>query len=189
MRFFVAGTKGGVGKSFASAMLAGAAEDLGLSRPFMIRTMRTGRFATLMKEHCRFLDEQKETYPLDEVINSLYESSPVTVTIVDMKAGTSRSTQEWFSSVPWDALRKLDVDVYVAGCVTSDPDSVRTFGPWLEYFHNIVFRCIICSSKTRRTEATFLSATPCWNRECRKWNWITASFSYRRLSRTHRQAQ
>ena len=59
------------------------------------------------------MDERKETYPLDEVINSLYESSPATVTIVDMKAGTSRSTQEWFSSVPWDALRKLDVDVYV----------------------------------------------------------------------------
>ena len=31
------------------------------------------------------------------------------------------------------------MDVYVAGCVTSDPDSVRTFGPWLEYFHNIDF--------------------------------------------------
>ena len=141
MLIFIAGTKGGVGKSFASAMLAGAAEDLGLSLTVYDTDNENRTLATLMKEHCRFLDEQKETYPLDEVINSLYESSPVTVTIVDMKAGTSRSTQEWFSSVPWDALRKIDVDVYVAGCVTSDPDSVRTFGPWLEYFHNIDFPC------------------------------------------------
>ena len=139
MLIFIAGTKGGVGKSFASAMLAGAAEDLGLSLTVYDTDNENRTLATLMKEHCRFLDEQKETYPLDEVINSLYESSPVTITIVDMKAGTSRSTQEWFSSVPWDALRKIDVDVYVAGCVTSDPDSVRTFGPWLEYFHNIDF--------------------------------------------------
>ena len=139
MLIFIAGTKGGVGKSFASAMLAGAAEDLGLSLTVYDTDNENRTLATLMKEHCRFLDEQKETYPLDEVINSLYELSPVTVTIVDMKAGTSRSTQEWFSSVPWDALRKIDVDVYVAGCVTSDPDSVRTFGPWLEYFHNIDF--------------------------------------------------
>ena len=89
------------------------AEDLGLSLTVYDTDNENRTLATLMKEHCRFLDEQKETYPLDEVINSLYESSPVTVTIVDMKAGTSRSTQEWFSSVPWDALRKIDVDVYV----------------------------------------------------------------------------
>ena len=168
MLIFIAGTKGGVGKSFASAMLAGAAEDLGLSLTVYDTDNENRTLTTLMKTHCRFLDEQKETYPLDDVINSLYESSPVTVTIVDMKAGTSRSTQEWFSSVPWDALRKLDVDVYVAGCVTSV---------------TLISRCIICLSKTRRTETTFLSATPCWNRECGKWNWITASFSYHRLNR------
>ena len=139
MLIFIAGTKGGVGKSFASAMLAGAAEDLGLSLTVYDTGNENRRLVTLMKEHCRFLDVQKEKYPLDQVLKSLYESSPVTATIVDMKAGTSRSTQEWFSSVPWDALRKIDVDVYVAGCVTSDPDSVRTFGPWLEYFHNIDF--------------------------------------------------
>ena len=138
MLIFIAGTKGGVGKSFASVMLAGAALDLGLSLRMYDTDNENRTLSTLMKTNCRFLDEH-ETYPLDEVVNSLYESSPVSVTIVDMKAGTSRSTQEWFLSVPWDAVRKIDVDVYVAGCVTSDPDSVRTFGPWLDYFHRIDF--------------------------------------------------
>ena len=138
MLIFIAGTKGGVGKSFASVMLAGAALDLGLSLRMYDTDNENRTLSTLMKTNCRFLDEH-ETYPLDEVVNSLYESSPVSVTIVDMKAGTSRSTQEWFLSVPWDAVRKIDVDVYVAGCVTSDPDSVRTFGPWLDYFRRIDF--------------------------------------------------
>ena len=113
MLIFIAGTKGGVGKSFASVMLAGAALDLGLSLRMYDTDNENRTLSTLMKTNCRFLDEH-ETYPLDEVVNSLYESSPVSVTIVDMKAGTSRSTQEWFLSVPWDAVRKIDVDVYVA---------------------------------------------------------------------------
>ncbi len=61
MLIFMAGTKGGVGKSFASAMLAGAAEDLGLSLTVYDTDNENRTLATLMKEHCRFLDDQKET--------------------------------------------------------------------------------------------------------------------------------
>lgn len=183
MLIFIAGTKGGVGKSFASAMLAGAAEDLGLSLTVYDTDNENRTLATLMKTHCRFLDERKETYPLDEVINSLYESSPATVTIVDMKAGTSRSTQEWFSSVPWDALRKIDVDVYVAGCVTSDPDSVRTFGPWLEYFHNIDFPVHYLLIKNAKDGDNFFVCDSLLEPGMREMELDYSVFSYHRLSR------
>lgn len=136
---FVAGTKGGVGKSFAAIALAGAAADLKLSYIVYDTDNENRTVSELLKDHTEFLDETSEKYPLDAAINSLFDGSEVKVTIVDMKAGTSRSTQEWFSSVPWEMIAKTDVEIYVAGCITSDPDSVRTFVPWFEYFRHIVF--------------------------------------------------
>lgn len=136
---FIAGTKGGVGKSFTTIMLAGAAKDLALPLRIFDTDNENQTVFELLKGEADFLDEIADQYPLDDVINSLYAENPAIVTIVDMKAGTSRSTQEWFASVPWDDLRRLDLDVYVVGCVTSDPDSVRTFVPWLEYFRRIDF--------------------------------------------------
>jgi len=136
---FIAGTKGGVGKSFASVMLSGAAMDLELSLTVYDTDNENRTICELMPNQSTFLDELQEQYPLDTVINGLFSKFRSDVTIVDMKAGTSRSTQEWFLSVPWDMLKDADVDVYVVGCVTSDPDSVRTFVPWLNYFRNIDF--------------------------------------------------
>ncbi len=136
---YIAGTKGGVGKSFAAIMLAGAAMDLELPYLVFDTDSENRTVSELLKGNTEFLDELQEHYPLDSVVNCLYSDSPAQVIIVDMKAGTSRSTQEWFSSVPWDIIRKTQVDVYVAGCITSDPDSVRTFIPWLDYFRKIDF--------------------------------------------------
>lgn len=136
---YIAGTKGGVGKSFAAIMLAGAAMDLELPYLVFDTDSENRTVSELLKENTEFLDEHQEHYPLDSVVNCLYSDSPAQVIIVDMKAGTSRSTQEWFSSVPWDLMKKTEVDVYVAGCITSDPDSVRTFIPWLDYFRKIDF--------------------------------------------------
>jgi hypothetical protein len=137
MLIFIAGTKGGVGKSFTAIMLAGAAMDLGLSLTVYDTDNENRTLGVLMPEQSTFLDETSEQYPLDEVINGLFADTCSDVTIVDMKAGTSRSTQEWFLSVPWDDLQNADIDVYVVGCITSDPDSVRTFVPWLTYFRDI----------------------------------------------------
>ena len=136
---FVAGTKGGVGKSFAAMMLASAALDLELPVLLYDTDDENRTVSTMMKAHSLFLDEAREQYPLDNVINSLFQEEQQKVTIVDMKAGTSRTTQEWFSSVPWEELKNIDVEIFVTGCLTSDPDSVKTFIPWLEYFRNIDF--------------------------------------------------
>lgn len=159
MLIFIAGTKGGVGKSFASLMLASAAMDLELPLTVYDTDNENRTVSELLGEHCQFLDEQHATYPLDAVINSLYEDSPAVVTIVDMKAGTSRSTQEWFSSVPWEALRKIDVDVHVAGCLTSDPDSVRTFVPWFDYFRKIDFPVHYLVVKNEKDGDDFFACT------------------------------
>ncbi len=137
MLIFIAGTKGGVGKSFTSIMLAGAAMDLGLSLTVYDTDNENRTLGVLMPEQSTFLDETREQYPLDGVINGCFSDTLSDVTIVDMKAGTSRSTQGWFLSVPWEDLQNADIDVYVVGCVTSDPDSVRTFVPWLTYFRDI----------------------------------------------------
>ena len=136
---FVAGTKGGVGKSFAAMMLASAALDLELPVLIYDTDDENRTVSTMMKEHSLFLDEASEQYPLDNVINSLFLEDQRKITIVDMKAGTSRTTQEWFSSVPWEELKNIDVEIFVTGCLTSDPDSVKTFVPWLEYFRDIDF--------------------------------------------------
>ncbi len=139
MLFFVAGTKGGVGKSFFCTMFAGAAMDLNLSVRLYDTDEENQTLTTLMRKDCIFLNGQDETYPLDTVINHLLAQPPVNVTIVDMKAGTSRSTQDWFSSIPWDELKQIDLEVYLVGCVTADFDSVKTIAPWLDYFRKIDF--------------------------------------------------
>ena len=97
---YIAGTKGGVGKSFAAIMLAGAAMDLELPYLVFDTDSENRTVSELLKGNTEFLDELQEHYPLDSVVNCLYSDSPAQVIIVDMKAGTSRTTQEWFSSVP-----------------------------------------------------------------------------------------
>ena len=136
---FIAGTKGGVGKSFAAMMMASAALDLELPVLIYDTDNENRTVSTMMKEYSLFLDEASEQYPLDSVINSLFSEEEKKVVIVDMKAGTSRTTQEWFSSVPWNELKSVDLEIFVTGCLTSDPDSVKTFVPWLEYFRKIDF--------------------------------------------------
>ena len=120
-------------------MLASAALDLELPVLIYDTDDENRTVSTMMKEHSLFLDEASEQYPLDNVINSLFLEDQRKITIVDMKAGTSRTTQEWFSSVPWEELKNIDVEIFVTGCLTSDPDSVKTFVPWLEYFRDIDF--------------------------------------------------
>ena len=139
MLVFTAGTKGGVGKSFASIMLASAALDLNLPIQVYDTDNENNTISVLLKENVVQIDELSDTYPLDQVINSFLASEQNSISIVDMKAGTSRTTQEWFSSVPWEAIDSGKIEIYVVGCITSDPESVRTFVPWLNYFRKIDF--------------------------------------------------
>ena len=82
---FIAGTKGGVGKSFAAMMMASAALDLELPVLIYDTDNENRTVSTMMKEYSFFLDEASEQYPLDSVINSLFSEEEKKVIIVDIK--------------------------------------------------------------------------------------------------------
>ena len=101
---FIAGTKGGVGKSFAACQMVGAAEDLGMSVAAFDSDAENSTLKTLLPGKTEFLDDTNDDYPLDKVISSVFKDAVPDLTVVDMKAGTSRSSMEWFAAVPWDKL-------------------------------------------------------------------------------------
>lgn len=130
---FIAGTKGGVGKSTLAQYLYSAATELAIDVNLYDSDSENKTLVSLI-DSVVFLDDTNDSYPLDKVINDALDSQDDFLSIVDMKAGTSRSTQDWFKEVPWDLLKISDINIYIAGCVTSDPDSSRTLGTWLDYF-------------------------------------------------------
>jgi len=139
MCIFIAGTKGGVGKSFFAMQAASAALDLGLTLRVYDSDTENHTVQSFLGKKAIFLDDSNESYPLDAVINGLVLPDAADVTIVDMKAGTTRSTQEWFRSVPWEELDRTAFEIVIAGCFTSDPESIKTFIPWVKYFHSVDF--------------------------------------------------
>ena len=133
---FVAGTKGGVGKSFAACQLVAAAEDLGMSVTAFDSDTENSTLKNLLPGKTKFLDDTNNDYPLDDVISSLFEDTVPDFTVVDMKAGTSRNSMEWFAAVPWDKLLPR-AEISILCSITVDPDATRTLSPWLVYFDRL----------------------------------------------------
>ena len=133
---FVAGTKGGVGKSFAACQLVAAAEDLGMTVTAFDSDTENSTLKNLLPGKTKFLDDTNNDYPLDDVISSVFEATVPDFTVVDMKAGTSRSSMEWFAAVPWDKLLAR-AEICILCSVTVDPDAARTLSPWLVYFDRL----------------------------------------------------
>lgn len=133
---FVAGTKGGVGKTFAACQMVAAAEELGLSITAFDSDTENSTLKSMLPGQAEFLDDTNDDYPLDEVISAACQETPSDLILVDMKAGTSRSTMDWFAAVPWeDLLRKAEICILCS--VTVDPDASRTLSPWLVYFDGL----------------------------------------------------
>ena len=159
---FIAGTKGGVGKSFAACQLVAAAEDLEWSVAAFDSDTENSTLKTLLPGKTEFLDDANDDYPLDKVISSVSEGSAPNLTVVDMKAGTSRSSMEWFACVPWDKLL-VQVDVCILCSVTVDPDAARTLSPWLIYFDTLgvpVEYIIVKNAKDGRDFSFYESMIP-----------------------------
>ena len=133
---FIAGTKGGVGKSFAACHLVEAAEDLGLTVAAFDSDTENQTLKNLLKTRVDYLDDTDDDYPLDKVVTTAYQENAPQVMVVDMKAGTSRSSMNWFASVPWNELLQ-HADICIVCCVTVDPDASRTLSPWLLYFEQL----------------------------------------------------
>ena len=133
---FIAGTKGGVGKSFAACQLVAAAEELGLSVTAFDSDTENSTLKNLLPGKTEFLDDAHDDYPLDKVISAAFQDPAPDLTVVDMKAGTSRSSMEWFAAVPWDDLL-AKADICILCSLTVDPDASRTLSPWLVYFDGL----------------------------------------------------
>ena len=133
---FIAGTKGGIGKSFAACQMAAAAEELGLTYAAFDSDTENSTLKKLLKDKAEFLDDAKEDYPLDKIVTAAFAEHPRDLILVDMKAGTSRTTMEWFESVPWEELASV-AEICIVGAVTVDPESVQTLMPWILYFQAV----------------------------------------------------
>lgn len=150
--FFIAGTKGGIGKTTFAIYLANAAEDCGKKVKVYDSDSENKTLVNLMK-NAVYLDDSDEDFPLDPIINDvLDENDDNEIFIVDMKAGTSRTTHEWFNEVPWNELSENGIKVYVVGCVTSDPDSSKTFAGWVGYFADKAVSLVICKNEKDGTD-------------------------------------
>lgn len=133
---FVAGTKGGVGKTFAACQMVAAAGELGLSVAAFDSDSENSTLKNMLPGQTEFLDDTKDDYPLDKVISAAFQESVPDLILVDMKAGTSRSTMDWFAAVPWEELLPK-AEICILCSVTVDPDASRTLSPWLVYFEGL----------------------------------------------------
>lgn len=157
--FFIAGTKGGIGKTTCAIYLANAAEDCGKKVKVYDSDSENKTLVNLMK-NAVYLDDSDEDFPLDPIINDvLDENDENEIFIVDMKAGTSRTTHQWFNEVPWVELSEGGIKVYVVGCVTSDPDSSKTFSGWVGYFADKSVNLLICKNEKDGTDFEYYNTT------------------------------
>ena len=158
--YFVAGTKGGVGKSTFAIFLANAAEDL--QKKFIVydSDSENKTLCTFLPDSAVFLDDSNNDYPLDAVINTVLDEADETeISIVDMKAGTSRSVQQWFSEVPWKLIEENKVSIYIVCCLTSDPDSVRSVLPWITYMGDKPVTPVIAMNEKDGIDFSFFRAS------------------------------
>lgn len=140
--YFIAGTKGGIGKSTMAALIAEIARDKGREVEIFDCDNENRSLVSAFEAHGEDFklhvidpDSEDKAFPLDDVINRIAEETVTgKVFVVDMKAGTSFSVQNWFKSVPVGELAANGVKINVVGCLTSDVESVNTFGVWVDYF-------------------------------------------------------
>ncbi len=147
--FIIAGTKGGIGKTFVATLLCDVALEAG-HRVVLFdcddenRSLRSSYRdppAGLELEEVALDSDQEVEYPLDHIINRVMDreeenqtAGKETVYIADMKAGTSFRTISWMSILPFDLFRKRNIQVNLLGVVTSEIDSVATFALWVKTY-------------------------------------------------------
>lgn len=143
-----AGTKGGVGKSLTATLFADFAEEFDFypvlfdcdnENKSLCNAYKSVAAIQAVAVDVDFHGEMD--YPLDDIINriegmeSRKENERLNnLYILDMKAGTSCSTLEWLEAFPFDRMKELAVEVYVAGCLTSDIDSGMTWAVWVKKY-------------------------------------------------------
>ena len=145
--YLIAGTKGGIGKTFAATLLADSAFDLGRR---IVLFDCDDENSTLADSYQREIpgvtvvkvgldsDPEKE-YPLDRIVNTIAgmetgRERSDTVYLADMKAGTSHRTIDWMRCFPFDLFREYGIRIVLVGIVTGDIDSVLTLAVWIKQY-------------------------------------------------------
>lgn len=126
--YITAGTKGGVGKSTAAIYFSNALSELDYHPVNIDCDNENPTFTRFMKDKAQQLDIDNE-YALDKLVRTIDQSESNDF-VIDLKAGTGNSTLKWFEEVPLEQMREEGIKVFLLGCLTSDPDSVKTFLFW-----------------------------------------------------------
>lgn len=145
--YLIAGTKGGIGKTFIATLLADMALQSGKkvvlydcddenhtleeSYPVKIENLTVNPIAI---DSARDMD-----YPLDQVINDIIsqeeaERKENCFYVADMKAGTSARTMQWMEGLPYDWFLEKHISIVLIGVVTSEIDSVATLAVWIRTY-------------------------------------------------------
>jgi len=83
---------------------------------------------------------------MDKLISTI-DTSDVDHFVIDLKAGTGNETLAWFDDVPLETMKEEGVIFYLMGCVTSNPDSVKSFLNWAGTLKNRVRYIVINNEK------------------------------------------
>lgn len=141
--FLFAGTKGGIGKTLCASLLIDAAIEANLI-PVVYDCDNENHSLADVFCHADIKineinpDDGNSAYPLDIVVNDIMKAAQSeNIFVVDMKAGTTRSTLDWLKYVPFSELAEHNISVYIIGCITGEVESCTTFMRWLTFCNQI----------------------------------------------------
>lgn len=145
--YIIAGTKGGIGKTFIASLLGDMALQRGIKTVLYdcddenhtLEDSYSGKMDNLTVCPIAIDSARDMDYPLDRVINdiiSLEESNEFenAIYIADMKAGTSSKTMQWMESLPYDWFEENQINIVLVGVITAEIDSVTTFAVWVRTY-------------------------------------------------------
>ena len=146
----IAGTKGGIGKTFVATLLCDVALKAGKKVVLFDCDDENHTLQHIYGEtesEVELINIAVETDgehedPLDEIVNAAIrmesgrnpDDRSDTIYIADMKAGTSIRTVNWMEVFPFDLFLKMKIEFLILGVVTSDLDSAVTFAYWVRSF-------------------------------------------------------
>ena len=148
--FLMAGTKGGIGKTLVATLLADLSADAGYrsvlfdcdeENKSLFHAMSGRKVDQILERYSLEAEFGNDNFPLDRVLNRLFEIEQnkehypgENVFVIDLKAGSTCKMLEWMKLFPFPMLPELNVELYIVGIVTGDPDSLMTYLPWLKEF-------------------------------------------------------
>jgi CobQ/CobB/MinD/ParA family nucleotide binding protein len=143
--YITAGTKGGVGKSTAAIYFSDTLSELEIPHINIDCDNENPTFKRFLGERVQELDISGP-FGMDQLI-SIIDTAYVDHFVIDLKAGTGNETLVWFDDVPLEKMNDEGTAFYLMGCITSNPDSVKTFLNWAGVLKQRVRYILISNEK------------------------------------------